>query len=40
MVRALDLLQLMAMSSNHCNMAIFRFFKDGGATLDFEISNF
>ena len=41
MVRALDLLQFMAMSSSPCNVAIFQFFSmAAGATLDFEISNF
>ena len=37
MVRALDLLQLMAMSSNPCNMAIFQFFSMAAAViLDFR----
>ena len=41
MIRALDLLQLMAMSSNPCNMAIFQFYSMvAAATLDFEISNY
>ena len=33
MVRALDLLQLMAMSSNPCNMAIFQFFSMAAAAI-------
>ena len=37
MVRALALLQLMAMSSNPCNMAIFQFFSMAAAAiLDFK----
>ena len=37
MVRALDLLQLMAMSSNPCNMAIFQFFSMATAAIvDFQ----
>ena len=39
-VRALDLLQLMAMSSNPCNMAIFQFFSMAAAAIvDFQIFN-
>ena len=38
MVRALDLLQLMAMSSNACNMAIFQIFSmTAAAIVDFKI---
>ena len=41
MVRALDLLQLMAMSSNPCNMAIFQFFSMAAAAIvDFKIFKF
>ena len=41
MVRALDLLQLMAMSSNPSNMAIFQFFSMAAAAiLDFKIFKF
>ena len=41
MVRALDLLQLMAMSSNPCNMAIFQFFSMAvAAIVDFKIFKF
>ena len=41
MVRALDLLQLMAMSSNPCNMAIFQFFSMAAAPIvDFKILKF
>ena len=41
MVRALDLLQLMAMSSNSCNMAIFDFLSMAAAAIvDFKIFNF
>ena len=43
MVRALDLLQLMAMSSNPCNMAIFQFFSRpmaAAAIVDFKIFKF
>ena len=41
MVRVLDLLQLMAMSSNPCNMAIFQFFSMAAAAIvDFKILKF
>ena len=41
MVRALDLLQLIAMSSNPCNMAIFQFFSMAAAAIvDFKIFKF
>ena len=41
MVRALDLLQLMAMSSNPCNMAIFQFFSMAAAAIvNFKILKF
>ena len=40
-VRALDLLQLMAMSSNPCNMTIFQFFSMAAAAIvDFKIFKF
>ena len=40
-VRELDLLQLMAMSSNPCNMAIFQFFSMAAAAIvDFKIFKF
>ena len=38
MVKALDLLQLMVMSSNPCNIAIFQFFSMAAAAImDFKI---
>ena len=41
MVRALDLLQLMATSSNPCNMAIFQFFSMAAAAIvDIKIFKF
>ena len=41
MVRALDLLQLMAMCSNPCNIAIFQFFSMAAAAIvDFKIFKF
>ena len=41
MVRALHLLQLMAMSSNSCNMAIFQFFSMAAAAIvNFKIFKF
>ena len=41
MVRALDLIQLMAMSSNPCNMALFQFFSIAAAAIvDFKIFKF
>jgi len=40
-VRALDLLQLMAMSLNPCNMAIFQFFSMAAAAIvDIKILKF
>ena len=41
MVTALDLIQLMAMSSNPCNMAIFQFFSMAAAAIvDYKIFQF
>ena len=38
MVRAFDLLQLMVMSSNPCNMAVFQLFRMAAAAIvDFKI---
>ena len=41
MIRALDLLQLMVISSNPCNMAIFQFFSMAATAIaDFKIFKF